>query len=83
MDWLEKVLLFLCVCVAATHWQFPHQESNPGSPAVEARSLNHWTTRDVPASFFLKKKKNCHCVFIFYWNIIALQSCISFCHTTT
>ena len=51
----KSASFFFCVCVWLQHtgMQFPHQESNPGSPAVEARSLNHWTTRDVPASFFL------------------------------
>ena len=41
-------------------------------------SLSHWTTRKVPSlhSFFSN-------VFIFNWRIIALQYCVSFCHTST
>jgi len=30
---------------------FLHQGANPCSPAVETRSLNHWTTREVPPKF--------------------------------
>ena len=28
-------------------WNFPDQGSNPFAPAVEARSLNYWTTREL------------------------------------
>ena len=31
----------------------PRPGVKPASPAVEARSLNHWTTREVPRSQFL------------------------------
>ena len=32
--------------------QFPDQGSNPRPPALEARSLNHWTAREVPIYSF-------------------------------
>ena len=30
----------------------------PVPPAVEARSLKHWTAREVPRSFFAKENRN-------------------------
>ena len=29
-------------------WNFPDQGLEPGPPALEGWSLNHWTTREVP-----------------------------------
>ena len=34
----------------------PRLGIEPMSPAVEARSPNHWTTREVPGRNFLKRK---------------------------
>ena len=33
----------------------------PGVPAVEAWNINHWTTREVPECFFLRKEKENGC----------------------
>ena len=43
----------------------------PKPPALGAQSLSHWTTRGVPGFFLIN----------FYWSIIALQRCVSFCCT--
>ena len=32
----------------------PQPEIEPAPPAVEAQSLNHWTTRDVPPQLALR-----------------------------
>ena len=34
----------------------PRPGIEPRPPALEVRSLTHWTTREVPFFFFLKKK---------------------------
>ena len=34
------------------------QGVKPAPPALRVQSLNHWTTKDVPASFQNKKQKN-------------------------
>ena len=34
----------------------PRPGVEPTSPAPEVRSLNHWTTRDVPINIFQEKK---------------------------
>ena len=39
--------------VVACELQLPDQASNLCSPALEACSLNHWTTREVPGPLFL------------------------------
>ena len=31
----------------------PRPGINPGPPAVEARSPNHWTAREIPISFLI------------------------------
>ena len=31
----------------------PQPKNKPGSPALEVRSISHWTTREVPQSLFL------------------------------
>ena len=54
--WLCWVLvaargIFVVACGllgAACGILFPDQGSNPGPPALGARSLNHWTTREIP-----------------------------------
>ena len=45
-------------------------------PYIGRQSLNHWTTREVPFSYFWSYiffKIN------FYWSIVDLQCCVSFC----
>ena len=55
--WLHRVLvaargIFLAACrifLAACMWDLvPWPGIKPGPPALGARSLNHWTTREVP-----------------------------------
>ena len=36
----------------------PQQDSEPAHPALEARSHNHWTTREVPGFTTLGAIKN-------------------------
>ena len=56
--WLHRVLvaargLFVAACellVVATLTVVPRPGIKPRSPALGARSLNHWTTREVPKS---------------------------------
>ena len=38
--------------------QFPDQGLNRGPPALEARSLSHWTTREVPDFLFFDTGSN-------------------------
>ena len=52
--WKKSCLLFLFLKSfgqAALHVGSlgPQPEIKPGPPAVEAQSLNYWTTRDVPS----------------------------------
>ena len=58
--WLRKLTIFLFFSFfCLTFWPYrtacgilvPQPEIEPAPPAVEARSLNHWTTREVPAIF--------------------------------
>ena len=47
---LEERSLFVCVFLAghaACGILFPQPGVEPNPPAVEAQSLNHWTTREV------------------------------------
>ena len=45
---LQEYYLFVCLLLAApcSMQNFPDQGSNPTTSAVEAWSLNHWTTRE-------------------------------------
>lgn len=50
--WLVDALVAARRLLAAAYgiWiSFPEQESNPSPPALGARSLSYWTTREVPA----------------------------------
>ena len=54
----NKIMDFcLFVCFYCTTWAYAILAPRPGiesmPPAVEAWSLNHWTTREVPLHFFL------------------------------
>ena len=44
----------------------------PTPPALKVWSLNHWTAREVPLSYF-KKKKNC-----LFLTVLDLTSCVVF-----
>ena len=49
-------MLAVGVLVAAFMWDLvPRPRIEPGPPALGAWSLNHWTTREVPVIWFLKK----------------------------
>ena len=37
-------------------------------PALEVQTLNHWTTREVPKSFYIRNEGK---LFLFYW----IKSC--------
>ena len=49
--------MFFWPCLMACGILVPRPGIEPVSPAVEARSLNHWTSRDVPKLTFLKKSR--------------------------
>ena len=61
---LFMYLLAICTCFFFFFWprcmacgiQVPQPEIEPVPPSVEAWSLNHWTTREVP-------------VYLFWWNV--------------
>ena len=48
-----SILSYLFILAAPySMWDLPQSGIEPASPAVEARSLNHWTTREGPVSYF-------------------------------
>ena len=49
-----RLLVVACeLLVAACMWDLvPQPGIEPGSPALGARSLTHWTTREVPRTSF-------------------------------
>lgn len=53
---LFKIHLFIWLCQVFLHcgmWDLvPQPEIKPGPPLLEARSLSHWTTREVPTIGF-------------------------------
>ena len=56
----ERGSFFVCfvlfwLCYAACRILVPRPGIEPVSPAVEAQSLNHWTTREVPRGRNLSK----------------------------
>ena len=59
MSLLKKKKLFQCFFKkiiylfghTTRHAKLPHPRIEPVPPAVEAQSLNHWTTREVPNAF--------------------------------
>ena len=55
---ISVVCLFGCtqVIVATCGILFPNQGSKPGPPALGAQNLSHWTTREIPISYFVKIK---------------------------
>ena len=61
------VFCFFWLCRAACRTSQPGIEPVP--PAVEARSLNHWTTREVPPQFFLV-------VLCLIWPEVCVASCL-------
>ena len=51
-------------------------------PAVEVWSLNHWTTREVPLSFFLYFSSFIYLFFFYFWLrwvFVAVQGFFSSC----
>ena len=50
------ILYFLAMLRGMLRLFVPRTEIEPVPPAVEARSLNHWTTREVPAHLFQMRK---------------------------
>ena len=50
---LFKIFFFGCAARPACEISVPRAEIEPSPPAVEVRSLNHWTTREFSASFFI------------------------------
>ena len=67
-NWLKnKVLWLSCFCFFGNAtWHagsyFPDQGSNLCPPAVEAWSLNHWTTGEVLENFFWKNRSPSSCL---------------------
>lgn len=52
---LSVVLVFFGLTTQLVGSQLLDRELNPGPPAVEVQSRNHWTAREVPASsIFIK-----------------------------
>ena len=51
---LSYLFLFFFLTTPCSMWDLSSpQEMKPLLPAVEAGSLNHWTTREVPLYFLL------------------------------
>ena len=65
--------------LAAPHMgsEFPDQWIEPVLPAVEVRSHNHWTTREVPNTYFLYRNITAwYCSSsgnMCYWELIMVQ----------
>ena len=55
--------VFFCLCCMACEILVPQPEIEPMPPALEAQSLNHWTTRGVPALGPFRQKFCLECVF--------------------
>ena len=49
--WFVFIFIFIATSCNKKSY-FPNQRSNPTPPSVEAWSLNHWTTREVPVAIF-------------------------------
>ena len=60
LSWKVETLFFFLFRPQLTAFgiSVPQPGIKPGTPAVEAHSLNHWTTRKVPISIFLKSALN-------------------------
>ena len=65
--WLCRVLVAACRIFSCSLWDLvPWPGIKPRAPAVGARSLSHWTTREAPRSFVFKEEH----LYIFHsWNI--------------
>ena len=48
------IFIFLAALCDVWHLSSLTRELGPTPPALEALSVNHWTTREVPISEFLK-----------------------------
>ena len=46
------IFLFIWLCPVACGILVPQPGIKPAPPALEVWSLNHWTTREVPAYIF-------------------------------
>ena len=58
-------LLFIWLRCAACGTLVPQPGVKPVPPAVEAWSLNHWTTREVPEHYFFI----CFSTFLYFWGL--------------
>ena len=43
-----------CFVLTTQHVELPQPGIEPMPPALEAQSLNHWTTRELESCYFLK-----------------------------
>ena len=50
-------LSFFFLAMPGGMWDLPQPEMEPTRPAVEAQSLNHWTTEEVPLFFSRMRPK--------------------------
>ena len=54
---LCRVSFFFWPCRTACGILVPQPGIEPASPALEAQSLDHWTTREVPQSLFIDPRQ--------------------------
>ena len=55
--WLWQVLVVACRIFSCSMWDlFPWPGIEPGSPALGAWNLSHWTTREVPSAVILQEQ---------------------------
>ena len=50
--WIVSILIYIIILAVLCRTLVPHPGIEPTSPAVEAQSPNHWTTREFPVSLF-------------------------------
>ena len=76
-EWLLMVMgfLFLAHCMAC-RILVPRPGIEPGPSAVKVPSLNHWTAREFPVSFFLNVSKG---YIMFSWLFVVWSHQWSFC----